>query len=104
MSYLIIYINYVYFCFSKNNLPRVKSQLYSPQASTYYRYACHSSICSHIEPLASNIIKLQAVLPSPGTYDLAARVEVSVRVVNTKEFILQKWKMESICIVNGDSK
>ncbi|XP_029042782.1 trafficking protein particle complex subunit 8 [Osmia bicornis bicornis] len=89
---------------SKNNLPRVKSQLYSPQASTYYRYACHSSICSHIEPLASNIIKLQAVLPSPGTYDLAARVEVSVRVVNTKEFVLQKWKMESICIVNGDSK
>lgn len=85
-------------------LPNIKSQLYSPQASTFYRYACHSAVCSHIEPLNSNTVKLQAVLPAPGTYDLAARVEVSVRVVNTREFILQKWKMESICIIYGDSK
>ncbi|XP_076235516.1 trafficking protein particle complex subunit 8 homolog l(3)76BDm isoform X2 [Calliopsis andreniformis] len=85
-------------------LPNVKSQLYSPQASTFYRYACHSAICSQIEPLTSNTVKLQAVFSAPGTYDLAARVEVSVRVVNTREFILQKWKMESICIIHGDSK
>lgn len=90
--------------FSGTYLPNIKSQLYSPQASTFYRYACHSAVCSHIEPLNSNTVKLQAVLPAPGTYDLAARVEVSVRVVNTREFILQKWKMESICIIYGDSK
>ncbi|XP_076281323.1 trafficking protein particle complex subunit 8 homolog l(3)76BDm [Lasioglossum baleicum] len=89
---------------SGTHLPNIKSQLYSPQASTFYRYACHSAIFSHIEPLTSNTVKLQAVLPAPGTYDLAARVEVSVRLVNTREFILQKWKMESICIINGDSK
>ncbi|XP_076665916.1 trafficking protein particle complex subunit 8 homolog l(3)76BDm isoform X1 [Andrena cerasifolii] len=89
---------------SGTHLPNVKSQLYSPQASTFYRYACHSAICSHIQPLTSNTVKLQAVLPAPGTYDLAARVEVSVRTVNTREFILQKWRMESICIINGDSK
>ncbi|XP_031831201.1 trafficking protein particle complex subunit 8 homolog l(3)76BDm [Nomia melanderi] len=89
---------------SGSHLPNIKSQLYSPQASTFYRYACHSAISSHIGPLTSNTVKLQAVLPAPGTYDLAARVEVSVRVVNTREFILQKWKMESICIINGDSK
>lgn len=92
------------FVFSESHLPNIKSQLYSPQASAYYRYACHSAICSHIEPLKSSTIKLQAVLPAPGTYDLAARVEVSVRVVNTSEFILQKWKMESICIINSDTK
>ncbi|KZC06243.1 PREDICTED: trafficking protein particle complex subunit 8 [Dufourea novaeangliae] len=89
---------------SGTHLPNIKSQVYSPQASTFYRYACHSAISSHIEPLASSTVKLQAVLPASGTYDLAARVEVSVRVVNTREFILQKWKMESICIINGDSK
>ncbi|XP_033300815.1 trafficking protein particle complex subunit 8 isoform X2 [Bombus bifarius] len=89
---------------SESHLPNIKSQLYSPQASAYYRYACHSAICSHVEPLTSSTVNLQAVLPAPGTYDLAARVEVSARVVNTREFILQKWKMESICIINGDSK
>ncbi|XP_053984906.1 trafficking protein particle complex subunit 8 [Hylaeus volcanicus] len=89
---------------SGTHLPNIKSQLYSPQASTFYRYACHSAICSQIEPLTSNTVKLQALLPAPGTYDLAARVEVFVRVVNTREFILQKWKMESICIINDDSK
>ncbi|KOC70233.1 Trafficking protein particle complex subunit 8 [Habropoda laboriosa] len=89
---------------SESHLPNIKSQLYSPQASAYYRYACHSAICSHIEPRTNSTVKLQAVLPAPGTYDLAARVEVSVRVVNTREFILQKWKMESICIINGNSK
>ncbi|XP_076164861.1 trafficking protein particle complex subunit 8 homolog l(3)76BDm isoform X3 [Ptiloglossa arizonensis] len=89
---------------SGTHLPNIKSQLYSLQASTFYRYACHSAICSQIEPLTSNTVKLQALLLAPGTYDLAARVEVSVRVVNTREFILQKWKMESICIINDDSK
>ncbi|XP_076762823.1 trafficking protein particle complex subunit 8 homolog l(3)76BDm [Xylocopa sonorina] len=89
---------------SESYIPNIKTQLYSPQASAYYRYACHSAICSHIKPLTRSTVKLQAVLPAPGTYDLAARVEVSVRVVNTREFILQKWKMESICIINGDSK
>ena len=78
--------------------------MFSPQASVYYRYACHSAICSHVEPFMSSTVNLQAVLPAPGTYDLAARVEVSARIVNTREFILQKWKMESICIINDGSK
>ncbi|XP_031370043.1 trafficking protein particle complex subunit 8 isoform X2 [Apis dorsata] len=89
---------------SESHLPNIKSQLYSPQASTYYRYACHSAICSHVEPMMSNTIKLQAVFSTPGTYDLAARIEIFARIVNTREFILQKWKMESICIINSDSK
>lgn len=54
--------------------------------------------------MMSNTVKLQAVFSTSGTYDLAARIEISARVVNTREFILQKWKMESICIINSDSK
>ncbi|KAG7202767.1 hypothetical protein KM043_009936 [Ampulex compressa] len=89
---------------SDTHLPSIKSQLYTPQASTNYRYACHSSICSKIAPLARGTVKLEAALAAPGTYDLAARVEVSVRIVNTREFIPQKWRIESICIINDDSK
>lgn len=89
---------------SKTPLPNIKSELYSPQASTSYRYVCHSAICSEVEPFTTSNVKLQAVLTAPGTYDLAARVEVFVRVVNTRKCILQTLKMESICIINGDSK
>ncbi|KAG5334145.1 TPPC8 protein, partial [Acromyrmex charruanus] len=88
---------------SKTHLPNVKSQLYSPQASTYYKYAGHSSIYSDIEAHASNIMKLHAVLLSAGTYDLAARIEISVKIVNSQEYVAQKGKMESICIINDGS-
>ncbi|XP_014485657.1 PREDICTED: trafficking protein particle complex subunit 8 [Dinoponera quadriceps] len=88
---------------SETHLPNIKSQLYSPQASPYYRYAGHSSIRSNVQARASNNVKLHAVLPAAGTYDLAARIEVSVRVVNSVEYVAQKGKMESICIVNGGS-
>lgn len=87
-------------CCSETHLPNIKSQLYSPQASPYYRYAGHSSIHSNVQAHASNNVKLHAVLPAAGTYDLAARIEVSVRIVNSTEYVAQKGKMESICIVN----
>ncbi|XP_020281979.1 trafficking protein particle complex subunit 8 isoform X2 [Pseudomyrmex gracilis] len=88
---------------SETHLPSIKSQLYSPQASTYYKYAGHSSIHSNVEAYASSTVKLHAVLPSPGTYDLAARIEVTVKAVNSKEYVVQKGKMESICIINGST-
>ncbi|XP_011631766.1 trafficking protein particle complex subunit 8-like, partial [Pogonomyrmex barbatus] len=88
---------------SETHLPNIKSQLYSPQASTYYKYAGHSSIYSNVEAHASNIIKLLAVLPGTGTYDLAARIEISIKVVNSEEYIPQKGKMESICVINEGS-
>ncbi|XP_071632774.1 trafficking protein particle complex subunit 8 [Temnothorax longispinosus] len=88
---------------SETHLPNIKSQLYSPQASTYYKYAGHSSIYSDVEAHASNTMKLHAVLPSAGTYDLAARIEISVKVVNSQEYVAQKGKMESICIINDGS-
>ncbi|XP_011160627.1 trafficking protein particle complex subunit 8 isoform X1 [Solenopsis invicta] len=88
---------------SETHLPSIKSQLYSPQASTYYKYAGHSSIYSNVEAHASNNVELHAVLSSAGTYDLAARVEISVKVVNNQEYVAQKGKMESICIVNDGS-
>lgn len=91
-----------FFC-SETHLPNIKSQLYSPQASTYYKYAGHSSIYSDVEAHASNTMKLHAVLPRAGTYDLAARIEISVKVVNSQEYIAQKDKMESICIINDGS-
>jgi len=92
----------IFFC-SETHLPNIKSQLYSPQASTYYKYAGHSSIYSDVEAHASNTMKLHAVLPGAGTYDLAARIEIFVKVVNSQEYIIQKGKMESICIINDGS-
>lgn len=88
---------------SETHLPSIKSQLYSPQASTYYKYAGHSSIYCDVEAHASNTMRLHAVLPGTGTYDLAARIEISVKVINSQEYVAQKGKMESICIVNDGS-
>jgi len=48
-------------------------------------------------------MKLHAVLLSAGTYDLAARIEISVKIVNSQEYVAQKGKMESICIINDGS-
>lgn len=93
----------MYFFYSETHLPNIKSQLYSPQASTYYKYAGHSSIYSNVEACTSSIAKLHAVLSSTGTYDLAAQIEISVKDVNSKEYVAQKGKMESICIINDDS-
>lgn len=101
--YLVSYIILATFFSSETHLPSIKSQLYSPQASTYYKYAGHSSIHSNVEAYASSTVKLHAVLPSPGTYDLAARIEVTVKAVNSKEYVVQKGKMESICIINGST-
>jgi len=92
-----------FFFYSETHLPSVKSQLYSPQASAYYKYAGHTSVYSNVEAHANSTVKLHAVLLSPGSYDLAARIEISARVVNSKEYIVQKGKMESICIINDDS-
>ncbi|KAL0128427.1 hypothetical protein PUN28_003599 [Cardiocondyla obscurior] len=88
---------------SETHLPNIKSQVYLPQASTYYKYAGHSSIYSDVAAQASNTMKLHAMLPSAGTYDLAARIQISVRVINSQEYVIQKGKMESICIINDDS-
>ncbi|KAF7386777.1 hypothetical protein HZH66_011229 [Vespula vulgaris] len=86
---------------SDTQLPSIKTQLYSPHASTNFRYICHSAINCCIESLAQNTIKLQAILSAPGTYNLAARIEVSVKIVNNREFIPQEWNMESICIMKN---
>jgi len=108
-SFFYIYIICIEFIdsffsfFSETHLPNIKSQLYSPQASAYYKYAGHSLIYSNIEAHASNTIKLDAVLSNPGTYDLAARIEVSVKLINSTEYIAQKSKIESICIINNDN-
>ncbi|XP_011860429.1 PREDICTED: trafficking protein particle complex subunit 8 [Vollenhovia emeryi] len=88
---------------SETHLPNIKSQLYSPQASTYYKYAGHSLIYSDVEAHTSNTVKLHAVFSSAGTYDLAARIEVSVKVVNSLEYVVQKGKMESICIISDST-
>lgn len=102
-THVFTHITWIFTFCSETHLPNIKSQLYSPQASPYYRYAGHSSIYSEVEAHASNSIKLHALLPAPGTYDLAARIEIFVKIVNNKEYIAQKGKMESICIANDDS-
>lgn len=100
MNYILI--DFFLFLFhSDTQLPSIKTQLYSPHASTNFRYICHSAINCCIESLAQNTIKLQAILSAPGTYNLAARIEVSVKIVNNREFIPQEWNMESICIMKN---
>lgn len=91
-----------YVFFSQTHLPSIKSQLYTPQASTFYRYAGHTAIECSIEPFGHHKIKLQAVIPASGTYDLASRIDVSVRLVSRGEYIPQKWHIESICIINNE--
>ncbi|XP_063990876.1 trafficking protein particle complex subunit 8 [Diachasmimorpha longicaudata] len=87
---------------SQAHLPSVKSQLYSPQASTFFRYACHTAIKLHIEAYGRQTIKLQAVISSPGTYDLASRLTLFAKNGHFEEFVAQKWRTESVCIVNND--
>lgn len=106
---------------SQIHLPCIKSQLYMPQASTFFRYICHTAVNCHMEPYGYHTIKLQAMLTSPGTYDLASRVDVFVRVTSNgnTEFISQRirveeerkhskeqemvgGRIESVCIVNDD--
>ncbi|KAK2584966.1 hypothetical protein KPH14_002554 [Odynerus spinipes] len=86
---------------SDTQLPSIKTQPYLPHALTNFRYICHSTIHCHIKSLAQHTIKLQAVLSAPGVYNLAARIEVSVKIVNNREFIPQEWNMESICIMKN---
>ncbi|XP_024936039.1 trafficking protein particle complex subunit 8 [Cephus cinctus] len=88
---------------SNTQLPNIKSQLYPRQASSFFRYISHTAIICQLDPYGSIAVKLQAVLASPGTYDLASRVDVSVRVASSNEFVPQKWLMESVCIVSDDS-
>ncbi|XP_015112086.1 trafficking protein particle complex subunit 8 [Diachasma alloeum] len=87
---------------SQAHLPSVKSQLYSPQASTFFRYACHTSIKCHIEAYGRQTMKLHAVISSAGTYDLASRLTLSAKTSNFEEFVTQKWRTESVCIVNDE--
>ncbi|XP_051160740.1 trafficking protein particle complex subunit 8 [Leptopilina boulardi] len=87
---------------SQTHLPSIKSQLYTPQASTFYRYAGHTAIECDIEPFGNRKIKLQVIIPASGTYDLASRLDVSIRFVSRGEYIPQKWHIESICIVNNE--
>ncbi|CAD6238371.1 GSCOCG00008450001-RA-CDS [Cotesia congregata] len=81
-------------------LPSVKSQLYVPQASTYFRYARHTTICCQIESYKRHSVKLQAVISSPGTYDLASRLDLSARLEQFDNFVPQKWRLESVCTVS----
>ncbi|XP_043471497.1 trafficking protein particle complex subunit 8 [Leptopilina heterotoma] len=87
---------------SQTHLPSIKSQLYTPQASTFYRYAGHTAIECRIEPFGHCKIKLLAIIPASGTYDLASRLDVSIRLISRSEYIPQKWHIESICIVNNE--
>ncbi|XP_012252846.2 trafficking protein particle complex subunit 8 isoform X2 [Athalia rosae] len=87
----------------QSQLPSIKSQLYSPQGLTSFRYIAHTAINCHLEPHGCRSVALKALITTPGTYDLASRVEVSVKVVSSNKFIPQKWKLESICIVSDDS-
>lgn len=92
------------FLFSQTYLPSIKSQLYSPKASTYFRYVCHTAINCQIEPLERNTVKLQVVVSTPGTYDFASRIEISARAIDdTHEFIQQKWRIESVCSVSDEN-
>ncbi|XP_008543726.1 trafficking protein particle complex subunit 8 [Microplitis demolitor] len=81
-------------------LPSVKSQLYVPQASTYFRYACHTTICCKIESYQRHTVQLQAVISSPGTYDLASRLDLLARLEQFDNFVTQKWRPESVCTVS----
>ncbi|XP_011314468.1 trafficking protein particle complex subunit 8 [Fopius arisanus] len=87
---------------SQAHLPSIKSQLYSPQASTFFRYACHTSIKCQVEAYGRQTIKLQAVISSPGTYDLASRLTLAAKISHFEEFVTQKWRTESVCIVNDE--
>ncbi|KAK0178253.1 hypothetical protein PV328_002222 [Microctonus aethiopoides] len=88
---------------SQSYLPNVKSQLYSPHASTFFRYAGHTTIRCNIEPFGRHNAKLQAVISSPGTYDLASRLDIYAKLENYDNFIAQKWRTESICSVIDDN-
>ncbi|XP_012275553.1 trafficking protein particle complex subunit 8 isoform X2 [Orussus abietinus] len=88
---------------SQSTLNGAKSQLYSPEASTFFRYVCHTSINCEIESYGHCTLQLHAAIASPGTYDLASRVDVSVKTVNSNQFVPQNWHMESVCIVCDDT-
>ncbi|XP_033216769.1 trafficking protein particle complex subunit 8 [Belonocnema kinseyi] len=88
---------------SQTHLPSIKSQLYTPQASTFYRYAGHTAVECHIEPFGCRTLKLQAIIPASGTYDLASRIDVSVRLISRGEFMPQKWHIESVCVVSNEN-
>lgn len=96
---LIFHANLFSF-YSQTYLPSIKSQLYTPKASTFFRYACHTAINCHIEPLGYHIIELQAIVLTPGTFDFASRIEMSAKTIDIDEFISQKWKIESVCSVS----
>ncbi|XP_034943856.1 trafficking protein particle complex subunit 8 [Chelonus insularis] len=88
---------------SQSFLPNVKSQLYSPQASTFFRYTCHTTICCQIEPYGRYTVNLHAVTSSPGTYDLASRLDLFAKLEEFANFVPQKWRTESVCTVSeGD--
>lgn len=93
---------FFFFNCSQTILPSVKTQLYSPQASTFFRYGCHTTICCDIEPYGRHTVKLQAIISSPGTYDLASRLDLFAKVDKYEKFILQKWRTESVCTVSDD--
>ena len=82
-------------------MPNIKTQLYSHQASASFRYAGQTSIVCQLEPYSRRELKLQAILPTSGTYDLSSRIEISARIESKVEYILQKWRMESVCIISN---
>ncbi|XP_058792250.1 trafficking protein particle complex subunit 8 [Phymastichus coffea] len=88
---------------SQNTLPNIKTHLHSSQALTSFRYAGQTSFVRRLEPCSRQEIKLQAILSAPGSYDLSSRIEISSKIVNKINYVMQKWKMESVCIVSNSS-
>ncbi|XP_011502697.1 PREDICTED: trafficking protein particle complex subunit 8 [Ceratosolen solmsi marchali] len=86
---------------SQTLLLNIKTKLYSPQASTSFRYVGQTSLTLRLEPYEQQTIKLQAIFPAYGTYDLSSRLEVSAKVQNNINYTLQKWNIESVCIINS---
>lgn len=83
-------------------MPNIRTQLYSPQASTSFRYAGQTSFICQIEPCDKREIELRAVFPTTGTYDLSSRIELFAKIDSKNEYILQKWQMESVCIISNE--
>ncbi|XP_014226501.1 trafficking protein particle complex subunit 8 [Trichogramma pretiosum] len=86
---------------SQTTLPNIRTQLYSPQASTSFRYAGQTSVICDLGPHCQKKIQLKAILPSSGTYDMSSRLEISAKIGDEADYTLQKWHVESVCIVSN---
>lgn len=69
------------------------------EASTHFRYVGQTAVRCEVPAFGSHSVLLHALLPMPGTYDLASRLSVAAKPEGRADFTIQDWHVESVCIV-----